>query len=289
MQDTLKFIVAFMNTIMIFLSMFIPSNSGDVYEAKKPEEAKLVFNVFSDVHVETNSPDTYSNFKSVLEDSVLNESCDATFFLGDNTMNCQVAENFLFFGAIKAKLDKSSTYIAVGNHDIGNGDGDFNEMWNRFKTFNNMTVDNYLDKPYFYKVINGYYLISIAPETSAVHTFKMSDEQLDWLKDTLNKASEENKPIFLFSHHPLDWIEDENKNLLFDILNDYSNVYSLLGHLHWDFEHYNKQGVDCFNIPSVTKDGIGVVVEVYDNEVIFRERNFINAQWGQEISFPIAK
>ncbi len=287
MKDALAFVRAVLCTAAILFSMFLPASEGTAYTAKNPDEAKLVFNVLSDIHVETNNTEIYKNFKSILENVKLNKSSSATLFLGDNTMNNQLLENTFFFGALKAELDTKTTIVAVGNHDVGNGEGDFNKMWTRFKTYNNLTLKNKLDKPYFYKVINGYYMIFLSTEELSVHSYIMSDEQIQWLKDTLQKASETGNPIFVFSHHPLDWIENENKYLVHEILDDYSNIYNVHGHLHYDFKHYNTAGIDCIYIPKATEKGFGMVVEVYDDEVVFRERNFIEGKWYQEVSFPI--
>ncbi len=289
MKNALEFVRAVLATVMILVSMFFPSAEGEEYTAKNPDEARLVFNTFADVHVETNNPVSYTNFKNILDDAVLNESADANVFLGDNIMNGQITENFLFFSAVKAKLDTDRTFIAVGNHDVGNGEGDYNQLLKRFKTFHNLTIDNKMDEPYYYRVVDGYYFIFISPENLCVHSLPISDEQIQWLRETLALAGESGKPIFVFSHHPLYLIEKDNQNLLYDILNDYTNIYHIYGHTHWSFNTEVRQGIPCINIPRVVDEGFGMVVEVYDNEVIFRERNFIEGKWYQEVSFPITK
>ncbi len=289
MLSALNFVKDFIISIFIMFSMVFTPIHTTPYIAKDPDTVKLVFNVVSDVHVETNNTESYTNFKKVLRGLKDNKSSSANVFLGDNTMNGQSTENFLLFGGLSAMFDDENIFLALGNHDVGNGEGDYDELLNRYLSYHNFFLKNDIDKPYYYRVINGCYMIFLATEELCVHSFSMSDEQMTWLRDTLDEASESGNPVFVFSHHPLDYIENDDEYILYDILNDYKNTYHIHGHTHWDYYMYEEEGVICTNLSRVTDDGIGVTIEVYDDEVLFRERDFINGVWLSETSVPIVK
>ncbi len=292
MAAALNFVKDFLLSILMMLSMVFTPYSAEPYEAKDPENAELVFNVISDVHVETNNTASYSNFKQVLYGVKANKSAKATVLLGDNTMNGQGTESFLLFGGLSALVNSENTFLILGNHDIGNGEGDYDEFFARFTSYNNFFLKNKIDNPYYYRVVDGHYMIFLAPETLCVHSFYMSDEQIEWLKETLELAKASGNPIFVFSHHPLTYLENDNSNLLVDILSGYDNVFHLHGHTHWSYYTYKNGNVTCANLPRVTETedyapGTGVVVEVYENEVILRERDFYSGEWLGETAFSL--
>ena len=80
---------------------------------------------------------------------------------------------------------------------------------------------------------------------------------------------------------------------LYEIMNRYDNIVLITGHLHQGFGvgSYELVGkIHSVNVPSITienKDGdeagnisgIGYMVEVYDDEVIFRARNFAKGEY----------
>ncbi len=292
MADALVFVKDFLLSFAILISMLFAPDGAEAYSAKKPEELKLAFNAVSDVHVETNNPASYSNFEKVLRGMKANQSAQANVFLGDSTMNGQGTENFLFFGGAGAMLRNENPLIALGNHDIGNGNGEYAELFGSYKSFHNFFMKNKIDKPYYFKVINGCYMIFIASEEMCVNSFYMSAEQIDWFRNTLELAGESGGPIFIFSHHPLNYLENENSRLLLDICEDYDNVFSLHGHTHRPYYTYTMGNVVCVNLPRVTETvdyapGAGVTVEVYENELLLRARDFYKGEFINESTYPI--
>ncbi len=285
MANVIKVIMTFSVIASLFFSLY----SGTPHEAKNAEDVEVVFNVAADAHVETNNYKPYEIFAKSIADMKANDSADANLFLGDNTMNGQSAENYFFFGALSTTLDKKTTFVTLGNHDLGNGEGDYNEFLNDFTKKYNNRLDNDIDKPYYYRVVNDFYMIFLAPDDLCVNTFYMSDEQIQWFKDTLELAKESGKPIFVFSHHPLTYIENENTNILVDIMKEYDNIFHMHGHTHEAFEIYDTEGITCVNLPRVTENGEGIVVEVYEDEVLFRQRNFAKGTWLDEASVQIVK
>ncbi len=297
-----KAIASILTVIMTFLTL--SSGVGEVHEVKAPEEIPVVFTVLSDAHVEGLDQEfsftkTYGVLTRVLDDvSLLKSRNDALIFLGDNTMNGQHVENLLFFGAVSSMNAADNVLVAAGNHDFSNGEGNYEEYKNRFLFYNNTFFTEDLTEPYYYDVIKGCYFICLSSEDVTVNDMYISDTQLEWLRGVLDEAAEKNAPIFVMSHYPANYLAERNGNELTDILNDYDNLLFFCGHTHREYDAgsvYTLNGVDCINLPKFThKDetgtGIGAQVEVYDDEVIVRIRDFYNGYYleGQEFSYPLS-
>ncbi len=278
-------------TIMTLLMMMSPAfGSSDVtYTAEKPEEVIMSFSAVSDIHVESNNPKPYKVFYDVLEGLKSGGDNDAVVFLGDNTMNGQIIENIFFFSAVRAMNPAENIFVAMGNHDIGNGNGDYNKFRNEY-IINNMFYlgNNIGNKPYYYKVVNGCYMIFLASEALAVNDCFMTEEQLIWLRSVLDEAEAAGSPIFVFNHHPLYQLTGVESDALAEVLNDYDNLLYLYGHTHKELDAYSfgvQGGVGTINVPRATAEGNGVVVEVYEDEVVVRGRNFIANEWIEGLRY----
>lgn len=277
-------------TILTLLMMMSPAFGGNeiTYTAEKPEEVIMSFSAVSDIHVESNNPKPYNVFYDVLEGLKSGDDNDAVIFLGDNTMNGQTIENLFFFSAVRAINPAEKIFVALGNHDIGNGEGDYDKFVNEFIMNNGLYFGNIIDKPYYYEVVNGCYMIFLASEDLAVNDCFMTEEQLSWLKGVLDEAEEKGCRAFVFNHHPLYQLTGVDSGALAELLNDYDNVLYLYGHTHdeLDADNFGEQGgVTTINVPRATAEGNGVVVEVYENEILVRGRNFITNEWIEGLEY----
>ncbi len=287
-------------TILTLLMMMSPAfgDTGAAYQAERPEELIMSFAVVSDTHVETNNPTSYNNLKGVLEGMKGGENIDASVFLGDNVMNGQLLENVLFYSAVKAVNPAEQNFVVMGNHDIGNGTGDFEEHRNNFAANNRLYLGNDVDDGYYYRVVNGCYMIFIASDELTVNECAMSQEQYDWLKGVLDEAAAENAPTIVFNHHPVNYFRGVpegalSQTALVDLLKGYEGILYICGHTHDDLgedNFYEYEGISCVNLPRVTEpvdyeSGDGVVVEVYENEILVRGRNFINGEWIEGLEY----
>ncbi len=285
-------------TIMILLTMMSPVFGGDgaKYSAENPDELVMSFSAVSDIHVETNNPKAFKAFYGLLEGVKAGEDHDAVFYLGDNVMNGQFLENLFFYTGVRSVKPSDNNFVVMGNHDIGNGQGDYDKFYQSFLNCNKFFLGNDIDKGYYYKVINGCYMIVLASEDLTVNTCIMSQEQLDWLKGILDEAKSNNAPIFVFNHHPLYYIEGVESDALAKLLSGYDNLLYIHGHIHDDLgaDNFKEQGgVNTINLPRSTEvveyePGDGIVVEVYENEVLVRGRDFIKGEWieGLEYRYP---
>ncbi len=298
----INFIRDFVLTVMTLLTMLSPAfpGSGTAYEAKNPDALVMSFAAVSDIHVETNNPEAYENYADVLYGIKAGKNIDAATYLGDNVMNGQLAEDIFFYTGLRGINPAKNNLVVVGNHDQGNGEGDFYELSENFLTFNKLFLGNKIDKPYYYKVINGCYMIVLASEDPGAQTFKMGAEQFEWLEGVLKEAKEANAPTFVLNHFPIRYLQDGYTGTdLANLLKAYNVDLFLHGHIHDDLgpdNFYNWGGINCINLPRVTEitlyeAGDGVVVEVYENEILVRGRDFIKGQWidGLEYTYPITK
>ncbi len=281
--------------IMLPITFMMPPT--DSYEAKNPNELKTSFTVLSDIHIEGNNYPTFQRFSEILKEVNNSEDTDTLVFLGDNTMNGQDIESIFFYGALKAAKPADNLIIAPGNHDYGNGTGAYGELKGRFKKYANFVGCGIGDNNYYYKVIDGCYFIVLTTESDTVNDADISDAQLSWLKGVLDEASKGDKPIFVFNHYPVNYIENGDSDRLSDVLNDYENLLYFCGHTHWPLAGHTVSvvdGVQQINVPRTTdytegstEGGVGAVVEVYENEVLLRFRDLDDGAWikGYEYTY----
>ena len=285
-------------TIMTLLMMISPAfgGNGTAYEAKNPDALITSFAVVSDIHVETNNPDSYENLSDVLYGIKAGKDIDAVVYTGDNVMNGQFLENLFFYSAVKAVNPAENNIVLVGNHDLGNGAGDHVKSRGDFITNNNLYLGNKIDDIYYYRVINGCYMICIATEVGDPSRFEVSDEQYLWLEGVLKEAKEADAPVFVFAHFPIRDISQGGAKFA-ELLKQYNVALYAHGHYHNDLvsgNFYNWGGINSVNLPRATetKDyegGDGIVVEVYENEILVRGRDFIKGEWidGLEYTYSI--
>ena len=288
-------------TLLILLMMLSPAfgGNGAKYEAENKEELVMSFAAVSDIHVETNNPEAYKAYYELLEGVKGGEDIDATVFLGDNVMNGQELEDIFFYLGLAGVKPSENIFVTMGNHDIGNGEGNFDYLNKKFIFNNNFYLKNDLDKAYYYKVVNGCYMIFIAPEELTVNDCVMTEEQLEWLKGVLDEAAAKNAPTFVFNHHPLTYLKGVDANSLKNLLAGYKNVLYIHGHIHDELgadNFKNEGGVNTINLPRSTEivdyePGDGIVVEVYEDEVVVKVRDFIKGEFveGLEYRYPLSK
>lgn len=300
--------------ITLFMFIGVASNGAPAHTVLNEDECRLCVSVISDTHVEGNNLPRYNVLGTILKDAKNNSfGNDAAVFLGDNTMNGQDIESLLFYGAVKKANIADNIITVCGNHDVGNGEGDYDKLLDRFLSYNNGVLGLDIEKPYYYKVVNGYYFITLAPETLCVYELPISRAQLDFLDETLALATADGKPAFVCAHHP--WYEAETydpatgesdwtDDALYEILTKYDNVFYLSGHTHmfcckgWTFNE--DDGIKEVNLPRCTElagaddheiyDGTGYTVqlEVYDDEVVGRVRNSYTGEWDDELEYHFA-
>lgn len=298
-STVLIFIKEVLATLMILLTMMSPAfgGNGTAYEAENPEELVASIAVVSDIHVETNNPKSYTNLYNLLEGIKAGKNLDAAVYTGDNVMNGQLLENFFFYSAVRSINPAKENLVVVGNHDLGNGAGNHENSTNDFIANNNLYLGKDLDKMYYYEIINGCYVICLATEHGDPVGSKMSDEQLAWLENVLKEAQAADAPVLVFNHFPIRMLVDRDASEFSALLKKYDVDLYVHGHIHDHLgqdNFYSWDGIDCINLPRSTETtnydaGDGIVIEVYENELLVRGRDFITGEWieGLEYRYPL--
>lgn len=243
---------------------------------------------------------------------------DALIVTGDITNYADEPALAKFYDIVN-KYSTVPVIPVSGNHDIGHaGDRDITtisreEARDNFIRYRNEYMGRNDKVNYFSTEINGYKFIIIGDEViDGGHwdAVSMTQEQLDFLDRELAKGTKDGKPVFVLSHWPMDGINGED--IIWDgssidldeydvksILEKYDNVFYISGHMHAGIkakaidDMYNLSnaeqvnGVTYLNLPTYgivnmfgnPLSGIGAQLEVYENEVVFRPRNFITNKW----------
>ncbi len=288
----------------------VAPSTEDPIKVLDEETVQLTFATVADPQVSNYMFARYRTFEAACMD-LKTGSYDAVLLLGDIAENGLKEEYQLVFDGLSG-ID--TRYIAItGNHDIRLRL--YSQSSDRFKEFANaLNGDESMTEMHHSEVINGYKFITLGSDKTMFEEAYLSQEQLDWLDDELH--AENGNLTFVLCHQPLKlthglpdtWnspsetagsIGDQNDQL-FEILNKYENVVFLTGHLHTgfaDFLYEIKDGVHLVNVPSFTIEnksgeyneaGLGFIAEVYEEEVIFRARDFAKGIWVPEHDIHIA-
>lgn len=300
----------FYKLIAVILALFIYSPTSEIatYSVSK-ENPKLTFTILSDVHLEGNNEERFELFGEGIRDINSNADNDALVFLGDNTMNGQVVELSAFYSILDDYNSIENVLMVTGNHDLCPSDynvGDYEDLRDRFFKYKNAFLNTqYDDRVYYSYNMNGYKFIVLGSESDAGIQENISEEQFEWLESELKSAEENDKPVFLFNHYPLNsvwedvWAEGhigEDSDTLYELLKNCNNkILYFSGHLHMGFYEGRREVVYDDNITFINVAGFGVdndvgdadnqqngtgqQVEVYEDEVVIRVRDFAKHEW----------
>ena len=302
-----------MKTIALCISflIFIPfGSSPEVIEKTDPENCILSATILSDLHMEGNNTTRHKRIGGVLYAAEKADS-DVLMLLGDSTMNGQVAETLFAYGLVNRFFKDKNVMVAPGNHDMDtskNTNGTFETLYNRFISMRNAFFGNSGDKVYFSREEKGYKFIVLGGEGRTAEDGKqiISDEQLIWLENELADAADSGKPCFVLNHYLVYGrngsrsyanfnITDQNERLTEILENSGVRTFYFCGHSHYGVSDDSVQttnNVTYINLPSTGnpdnyypanedcgKDGIGMQMEVYEDSIVLRFRNYLSGQW----------
>ncbi len=175
-----------------------------------------------------------------------------------------------------------------------------------------------LTQPYYYATDGFAHYISI--DTYIPKLGQLTDAELEWAKNVLANISGDGKPIFWVQHPPM-WgtfpygrIENDKNQLLKEydikiknIIKDYDNIIFLNGHNHEayasgavrpasiNFEDGTPTGAYQVNAPILASKSIirgyewagGYYINIYDDRVVFRARDFENQRWLRDYDVTV--
>ena len=252
-----------------FLCLALPIKSEKIAPLDA-ENLRLQLAVMSDLHTEGNN---IGRFK-INTQSVKHLGGEALFF----------------YGLMETVNPIRPYYPIIGNHDVGNGDeskGSFEELRERQLDYLNTFVDASLTELYYSKTLNDYTLIFLAPDSMECHERNYSDAQLDFLEAQLDAAAQTGKPAFVFTHYPASHV-DQGYARYRALVTKYPNTFVVVGHMHYYIRFDTIRGgayqtpeiwVPCLSMMEDDgspndKSGLGYLMEVYDDTVVFRGMNF---------------
>lgn len=309
--------IAFLNSIILFIAPCLNYSP-------KADDIKLNAAIISDTHIDTRLPCGKLLLKRAFKD--MNGSAaatDAVIVTGDLTNYGDNASVKDFFEILTETTNAKTAIVAMGNHEIGHTSdlgltnaqarADFLENYNNY-------LGTSFEKNYYSYVINGYKFIVLCDDSEDNwDCFEIHDEQLAFLDRELADGSASGLPVFVICHEPVEGvngqpivykdgaIDSQDSAQIKAILEKYSNVFFISGHLH---EGINGEltektlgfkcvetlnGVTYVNLPTyllinrygIPWNGLGMQMEVYENSVIFRTRNYMTSKWYSAYEFEV--
>ena len=311
MDKVLLIMRRFFASVMAFILSFIPFSGGKGNVSE--EDVTLKVAIVSDVHIDRRLPVGQAALINCYKDMNM-LSPDAVAVLGDLTNYGDYATLERFFELTEKYVDPDiSKLIISGNHDIGHAkeaDGartnpealqDFMDLCNERLGYETQT-------PYYTLEVNGYHFIGLNDESEDNWDHpEYSDEAIAFLDAELASYAVNGMPVFVLMHVPLSGIHGEENyypdggveepwnTQIRKTMEKYRNVFCLTGHFHKGLSnnpdtptYTEKNGVHYLNLTSylmpnwpadLAVNGLGFVMEVTQNSVTFRCRNYYLHNW----------
>lgn len=295
-------------------SYFLDINE-DTLKLKKSKHL-FDFEVLTDIHISTVSdkPAHIIHLKSALKNILdLHPNSKGVVTIGDHT-NYGKRENYeLLMSTISSVFDEKSPniYFSLGNHEYIYKDimGGYPTAVSLFKEYTKQ------ENIYYSFEIDGLKFIILGSD-SGIGEGTIGETQFNWLKQQL-QSTDKTKPTFLFVHQPLIdtvsgslysknssiqyWYGIDSGVKIKEMLKDYPNATLFSGHTHWTLDSVqpilfgNGESANYINCASVgylwndsntTEAGSeGVFVEVYEDYILLRGREFVEQKWVATAQF----
>ncbi len=314
-----------MSILALFGGIATPS-TDDTLKTKDPSTV-LDFVVTGDTQVSNIMPEREANLIAFSKD-MMNSGIELDAFIvaGDVTENGFQEEFDRIYDSING-FNVRNYIMCTGNHDLRLNE--YNQGTARFFDFMNKLNNgqNPQNSTHYKYMIDGYTFLVLGSDEWRLVDAYISDAQLQWLNIELKEATKTGRPVFVISHYPLaeshglpgTWGSSNSDdvygslptyvantdpdltgsigkqtNEVYEIINDYKNVFFITGHLHTGFGKNTYQTIDeannvqGINVPSVginNKDGsynnpaTGLYVEVTPTKVIFYARDFAEGKF----------
>lgn len=280
------------------------------------EQGLIEFVALSDVHIANATNQRALDFISAFKDMEKFKTRAAAFVnAGDNTNSggTTASQTDAFYKLMDENnpFTDDQTMVLLGNHDVRDGSSEWSNTptgetpnwagaYSRYMNKNARYMPNPANgKVYHDKWLGGYHFIALNTENGLKDSAHLSEEQLNWFEDKLAENADPNKPIFVFVHQALNDTHWRSNILngfgaqdarVKDILSKYPQAVVMTGHVHNGFgtaeavirDYGTMIEIPSFEVPDIddTKEtGSGYYVSVYENEIVFRGRNFKNGEW----------
>ncbi len=306
----------FSSLVSLFLSVITAILPLSSYEAMRPDDIKLNVALISDTHIDSRLPCGKAYLKQAFKDIENAETPnDALVVCGDLTNYGEEEAIIDFFEILNENSTLENKIIAMGNHDIGHTEklGMTNpEARAQFLKHHNNFLGTNHEKNYYSYDVKGYKFIVLCDDSEDNwDEFEIHDEQVKFLDNELKKAARSGLPTFVICHEPLvdqngqsqvhegGSMQPESSEKIKKVMEKYKNVFYLSGHMHEGINgNYTEENLGFRNIETVKGvtyvslpsyllfnrfgymgNGKGMQMEVYENEIVFRARDFSLSKW----------
>lgn len=268
-----------------------------------------------------------NKFANALEDlHTINPGAAALVIVGDLTVTGLQGDYDSMSKVLRRNSHPQNLLFAMGNHEFysafRNPTGKLNmttfpngisDSASIQRFMNNTNVRNL----YYDRWVRGYHFIVLGSEQFRIARHQYSDnavlsnKQLQWLQNKLDEGPQY-QPVFVFLHQPIPFtVAGSDKKYIVDseklrsILRAYPQVIFFSGHSHYTFKYqprtrYQDQ-FTMVNVSSVRNpitpfgeklaNSEGLCVEVYENHVEIKERDFSHHVWIEQfiVKPPVAQ
>ncbi|MDZ4992475.1 hypothetical protein GNF80_05735 [Clostridium perfringens] len=206
-----------------------------------PKEGLLEFDVFSDIHIVSDSMEDELSVKwnqaiACVKNDFKNSS--GIMVCGDFAEAGEEYQFKTYFDILDKHNKDFNILTAIGNHQVRWKDT-WNEPYSLYMKYNKKYMGETKGKIYFDKWIKGYHFIFLNTEWHIKDRAYISEEQLNWLDKTMGER-EEGKPVFLFLHQALrdtywnstEWDVGVQDFALKEVLRKHPKCIMFTGHIH---------------------------------------------------------
>lgn len=312
--------------LMAILFAVFPSMNTNAYSFQtKTEACHLNLALISDTHIDYREYLLQAMLAGGMSGLGLAQSeIDALVVAGDITNYGDKKSVERFYKIVDKYSLINALVVASGNHEIGHNEGFTQEEAREYNiNFYNQYSGQNIEKIYYSVDVNGYKMIVLGDEGDDTWDDPIfTQEQMDFLDQELSLGTAMNVPCFVICHWPIKGVNGERtvwkngaltrcNDMVTEVLNNYQNknVFFISGHLHQgiksvefaDMIGFNnietKNGINYINLPTyglvsmfgIPWGGIGMMLEVYEDEVVVRPRNFVTGRWydSAEVIIPL--
>jgi 3',5'-cyclic-AMP phosphodiesterase len=293
-------------------------------------ESQLRFAVISDIHVQSWDKSSQIKLRKALSDPELQVPGQPLVVNGD--LGNGLPEDYETLAALMQEQPyPGQVFYTIGNHEFYKAWTAADGSWNPDGFPNGETaeasISRYLaftgyDKVYHDTWLQGYHFLFLGSEayrqvdSGFGEDAWLSEEQLQWLKNTIGAQAEEGRPIFVFLHQPLPGTVAGSSTAsnsravvqherLREILSQYPQTVFFSGHSHWELASEGTMVTDGFTMvnsssvqnpydntdtayPPEDPKSEGLIVEVTGSQVLIKGRDFASGQWIQGAEYSVS-
>ncbi len=317
--------VKIMSFLTAVLYIVVGAVNGVMFAGKRcaPEDKdRILLNAVltADVHVDSDPlhPRNVTLMKFLHGIGLSGSTVDALVLAGDSA-NLAEEKEYGYLETVLRLYSKAENVIpSMGNHDSGSTsmgkdcEKTFETTCESFRAFQRFCgIDS--ETVYYVRIVNGYHFIVIGTDEMLDSGAPvLHDTQLEWLDARLEEASRSGKPVFIVGHHPIyinggftgDYLSSDGtpcglENLIRRYTDGGTVVLFIGGHRHDPLTDgclmNPSENFYCINLPTSTKNdedadrnGDAAALEVYDDRMVIRPRNYISGEWyGYRFEIPL--